>query len=197
MNSAHQQFLKQGHGKTAPWVDLANSEEWDTFGKPTDHLENPAWPSFFLRQWRFAASARNAPRTQLRALRAALRHACEALAAGKAIPGAALRTLNSAMNVAGRQQLVESQNGNGGAPWTVQFVPAVKGWDWVLAQVARSFAEALAGDGARRIRICRNDGCKWVFLDRTKGRTRCWCSDKSCGNRDRVRRARAREKGAT
>jgi len=37
------QFRKKGHGRTAPWVDLVNSEEWDTWGKATDWLEDPSW----------------------------------------------------------------------------------------------------------------------------------------------------------
>jgi predicted RNA-binding Zn ribbon-like protein len=196
MKSVHQQFLKQGHGKTAPWVDLVNSEEWDTFGARTEHLENPAWFPYFLKQWHFAVPQKAAPLSRLKDLRAALRHACEALAAGKAIPGPALRRLNSALNVPGKQQLFESQDGQGEAALRIAFVPAVQGWDWILAQTARSFADALADGGAERIKICRNDDCKWVFYDRTKGRTRCWCSDASCGNRDRVRRARERNEGA-
>jgi len=50
----------------------------------------------------------------------------------------------------------------------------------------------LAGGNSARVKICRNADCRWVFYDTTKARSRRWCSDKVCGNRDRVRRARAR-----
>jgi predicted RNA-binding Zn ribbon-like protein len=100
-----------------------------------------------------------------------------------------MRILNQAMNVAGRLQLFERQNG-----LQIAFVPTNYGWDWIVAEIVRSFAEALEGGETARIKICRNDDCRWVFYDRTKGKTRCWCSDKSCGNRERVRRARARTK---
>jgi predicted RNA-binding Zn ribbon-like protein len=46
----------------------------------------------------------------------------------------------------------------------------------------------------RRLKICPNRGCRWVFYDRTKGKTRVWCNDRTCGNRERVRRARAAHK---
>ena len=49
----HAEFLAKGHGKTAPWLDLVNSEEWDTYGKLTEWLDNPTWLAFFLRQWHF------------------------------------------------------------------------------------------------------------------------------------------------
>jgi predicted RNA-binding Zn ribbon-like protein len=189
LNTAKTDFLAHGHGKTAPWMDLVNSEEWDTFGKLTDHLGNPAWLSYFLRQWHFAKPPRiAAPLTQLKALRAALRISCEALAAGKSIPRAALRALNRALNVAGTRQLFQRQNG-----LQIEFVSTASGWDAILAEIARSFADTIRSGESTRIKICRNSDCRWVFYDRTKGKTRCWCSDKSCGNRERVRRARARD----
>ena len=184
------EFLAHGHGKTAPWVDLVNSEEWDTFGTLTDHLSNPAWFPYFLRQWRFAKPiGEPVPVTRLRTLRSTLRTSCEALASGKSVSPAELRVLNAALNVAGKRQLFQRQNG-----LQVEFVPVKPGWNWILAEIARSFADVLNSGKDARVKICRNDECRWVFYDRTKGKTRCWCSDKSCGNRERVRRARARSK---
>jgi predicted RNA-binding Zn ribbon-like protein len=182
------EFLAHGHGKTGPWVDLVNSQEWDTFGRLTDHLSNPAWVPYFLRQWRFAKPlGEPAPVARLRTLRSALRKSCEALASGRSVSPAELRALNAELNVQGRRQMFERQNG-----LQLEFVPSARGWDWILAEIARSFAETLSGGESTRVKICRNDDCRWVFYDRTKGKTRCWCSDKSCGNRERVRRARAR-----
>jgi hypothetical protein len=48
-----ERFREKGHGKTAPWVDLVNSEEWDTYGKRTDWLDDPSWLPFFNKQWGF------------------------------------------------------------------------------------------------------------------------------------------------
>jgi predicted RNA-binding Zn ribbon-like protein len=181
-------FLAHGHGKTGPWVDLVNSEEWDTFGRLTDHLSNPAWTPYFLRQWHFARPpGESVPVARLKTLRSALRRSCDALASGKSVSPAELRVLNASLNIAGKRQLFQRQNG-----LRVEFVPATAGWDWILAEIARSFADTLSGNESARVKICRNDDCRWVFYDRTKGKTRCWCSDKSCGNRERVRRARAR-----
>jgi len=190
MNTSRTDFLAHGHGKTGPWMDLVNSEECDTFGQRTDHLSNPAWLPYFLRQWRFARPMRKpGPIAKLKLLRAALRKSCEALSSGKPIPPAELRTLNQALNLAGKRQLFQRQNG-----LQMEFVPASSGWDLILAETACSFAETLHIGQIARIKICRNDDCRWVFYDRTKGQTRCWCSDKSCGNRERVRRARARRR---
>jgi len=183
-------FLAHGHGKTAPWIDLVNSEEWDTFGRRIDHLNDPAWVPYFVRQWRLAKPSREpTPIARLKTLRDALRKSSEALFHDKPIPSPELRELNAVLNLRGKQQLFQRQNG-----LRVEFVPDRPGWRWILAAVARSFVETVADGESARIKICRNDDCRWVFYDQTKGKTRCWCSSKSCGNRERVRRARARDK---
>jgi predicted RNA-binding Zn ribbon-like protein len=188
MKKSQYDFLAHGHGKTGPWIDLVNSEEWDTFGRRTDHLNNPAWFPYFLRQWHFAKPPRETMQlAQLKTLRAALRKSSEAIFHGKPIPSPELRALNHLLNLRGKQQLFQRQNG-----LRVEFVPNKSGWPCILAEVVRAFVDTLADGESARIKICRNDDCRWVFYDQTKGKTRCWCSSKSCGNRERVRRARAR-----
>ena len=184
----HAQFLAKGHGKTAPWLDLVNSEEWDTYGKRTEWLDEPSWLPFFFRQWHFKAPGdARFPAAKFKALRAALRQSCQALFAGFVIPAKELRAINRSLRLSGTRVLTQSQNG-----LQVEFLPHKNGWDVILAQIALSFAETVAPGKSGRIKICLNSDCRWVFYDATKGRTRRWCSDKVCGNRDRVRRARAR-----
>jgi predicted RNA-binding Zn ribbon-like protein len=189
MKKSQYDFLAHGHGTTAPWMDLVNSEEWDTSGRRIDHLNDPAWVPYFVRQWCPAKPSREpAPIARLKTLRAALRKSAEALFHSKPIPSPVLRALNAVLNLRGKQQLFQRQNG-----LRVEFVPDRPGWRWILAEVARSFVETVANGESARIKICRNDDCRWIFYDKTKGKTRCWCSSKSCGNRERVRRARARD----
>ncbi|MFI5806389.1 CGNR zinc finger domain-containing protein [Streptomyces sp. NPDC051561] len=62
-------------------------------------------------------------------------------------------------------------------------------------------AEELLADPAavQRIGRCAAPGCGWFYLDRTRSRSRRWCSSGDCGNRDRARRhyARTRPPGET
>jgi predicted RNA-binding Zn ribbon-like protein len=184
----HAQFLAKGHGKTAPWLDLVNSEEWDTYGKRTEWLDDPSWLPFFLRQWHFTAPNHSRfPAAKFKGLRAALRKSCEALFAERVIPAQVLHAINRALSLSGKRALIQRQNG-----LQVEFLPHKSGWELILAQTALSFAETVAPQKSGRIKICLNSDCRWIFYDATKGRTRRWCSDKVCGNRDRVRRARAR-----
>jgi predicted RNA-binding Zn ribbon-like protein len=188
MHASYNQFISSGHGKFGPWFDLVNSEEWDTFGRFTEHFDNPAWLPFFLRRWQFAKPpGRPVPLAKLRKLRAAIRGMCQAAVGRKPIPAADLHTLNEALNVPGKRELRQRQNG-----LRLEFVSTVSGWDLILAETAGSFADLLAAGDLSRIKICRNPGCRWVFYDKTRARTHCWCDDKVCGNRERVRRARAK-----
>jgi len=56
----------------------------------------------------------------------------------------------------------------------------------ILAVVARSM---LDGSWAR-LKVCRDDTCRWAFYDRSKNRSSCWCLMSVCGNRSKVRRHR-------
>src|SRR5271170_5449891 len=44
-------FKAGGFGKTYPWIDLVNSEEYDGFGIRSDHLANAGWIKAFLTHW--------------------------------------------------------------------------------------------------------------------------------------------------
>jgi len=188
MHSSYKEFMQHGHGKCGPWFDLVNSQEWNTFGQLTEHFQNPAWLLFFLRRWGFARPKHERfPAAKWAAFRASLRSICEAAAQQKPIARADVQALNQVLKISGTRQLREGQNG-----LELEFVPSVSGWDEILAETVWSFADVLTKGDVSRIKICRNPQCRWVFYDQTKGKTRCWCDDKICGNRARVRKARAR-----
>ena len=180
-------FTTHGYGKVSPWIDLVNSQEWDGFGKLSDRLEEPAWREAFLHHWRFHPAAREkAPLPELRTMRALLRGIAEALAADRIPSAREIAQLNTAMNVPARQQLIHDQNGS-----RTELQPVRSNWAWILSRIAASAAESLVAGQAFRLRICANKDCRWAFRDPTKAGTKRWCSDRTCGNRDRVRRARA------
>jgi predicted RNA-binding Zn ribbon-like protein len=183
-------FGAAGFGKVAPWVDLVNSEEWDGFGKLTDHLANPRWLATFLNHWElYPLPSKGVPYGRLAQLRVLLRRTAEKLTVGGSLGARELSKLNQALNVPVWQKLVQDQNG-----FRAETVPVRSDWDWVMARIAASLGEMLANREVQRIRVCANSGCRWVFHDPTKARTKRWCHDRTCGNRARVRRARAAQK---
>src|SRR5437870_2836912 len=112
MQASRNNFHAAGFGKVAPWVDLANSEEWNGFGKLTDHLAKAPWLATFLKHWNLhPLASKDVPHRKLVQLRVLLRRAAEKLAAGGSLNARELSSLNQALNVPGRQKLVQGQNG--------------------------------------------------------------------------------------
>ena len=77
------------------------------------------------------------------------------------------------------------------------------GWEWAaepdaLAQmlwpVARSAADLLTSPDLPRVRECAGPTCDWLFIDRSKNRSRRWCDMQECGNVAKVRRYRSKKK---
>jgi predicted RNA-binding Zn ribbon-like protein len=58
----------------------------------------------------------------------------------------------------------------------------------LLAPILWSAADLLVQAPHRRIRICANPDCGWLFIDASKNGTRRWCDMSSCGNRAKARR---------
>ena len=57
---------------------------------------------------------------------------------------------------------------------------------------AAAFALLADPDSRARVRTCGGAGCGGTFLDTTRNGSRRYCSTDGCGNRERVRRHRAR-----
>jgi predicted RNA-binding Zn ribbon-like protein len=171
------------------WLDLVNSQQWDGFGRLTDHLLEQGWVARFLRYWRVRPEkiVGTEPITELSEIRVALRQATEKIASGRGINRRDIHALNRFLKTPSYPHLVIK-----GKQVRIELRPVRLNWAWIKSQIAASFAESLLGH-PNRIKICANSGCRWAFHDATKGNIRRWCNDRRCGNRDRVRRARARQ----
>jgi predicted RNA-binding Zn ribbon-like protein len=68
--------------------------------------------------------------------------------------------------------------------------------DQARAAIASSFAHFLADEAPDRLRVCANEGCRWVFVDRSPTGRRRWCDMRTCGNQAKVARHRARARAS-
>src|SRR5271154_5803963 len=187
-----QDYIKKGFAQPALWIDFVNSLENDGLGNSVDYLRDPAWRETFLRHWKLAApSGRPVPLKSFVRLRALLRSGADNSSSTAPLSAAELRSLNAAMSVFVRPLLFQRQNG-----FVLEEMPRHKDWRWIAAQIAISFAKTLASDVSERVKICPDPLCRWVFYDQTKGKTRIWCNERTCGNRNRVRRSRSKFAGA-
>lgn len=65
----------------------------------------------------------------------------------------------------------------------------------MLGPVLHSALELLMSPDVDRLGLCSADGCTWLFLDRSRNRSRRWCEMETCGNRDKARRHYHRHRG--
>ncbi len=65
-----------------------------------------------------------------------------------------------------------------------------------LWDIARSAADLLTSGEHERIKECASATCEWVFVDRSRNRSRRWCDMSDCGNRAKARRFHAKKQTA-
>lgn len=70
-------------------------------------------------------------------------------------------------------------------------VPVVTGQDAVGAILTAAARLVTAGQW-ERVKICPAEDCLWAFFDRSRNRSRTWCSMRVCGNRKKARSWRER-----
>ena len=176
-------------------LDFLNSEWYDGQGGLEDRLLLNSWRQSFLRRWKLAQGAvlGGPNRTEmgsLRRLRTALREVISEIAAGERPSGGSIECINAFLRKRSACRVLVKARRN----YDLRILPGRQSWEWVMIQIAASTADLLVHGDLLRIKVCANDGCRWAYYDRSKGRTRRWCGSRLCGNVDRVRRFRLRRR---
>jgi predicted RNA-binding Zn ribbon-like protein len=156
-----------------------------------DHLADDRWLAAALPGWGVAAPGRidAADLVELRELRTLLRHLTEIVARGDRLGGPDLIAFNKVLAATP----VRAQLAADGERYVIDMTPVTTGWrEYAIREVAGSFSAILRADPSR-LKICAAAGCGTVFWDQTRSRSRTWCDSRSCGNRMRVQRHRARQ----
>jgi len=65
--------------------------------------------------------------------------------------------------------------------------------DRAIGAVLVAIAEATAAGLWPRLKVCRNDACRWAYWDASKNRSGVWCTMAVCGNRAKGARFRRRQ----
>jgi predicted RNA-binding Zn ribbon-like protein len=168
-------------------VDLCNT--WDTLEEDPELLRDVAALRRFLeRHGLETESARVGERDleRVRALRDGLRAAFEA-----GDDEAAVEVLNGIAVDAGATPRLERAGGG----WRFRYAPAsASPGDALAAATAVTLLEVVRADGWERFGICAGSPCCCVYVDRSKNRSRRFCSE-LCA--DRVAQAAYRRRRAT
>jgi predicted RNA-binding Zn ribbon-like protein len=184
-------------------LDFLNTDELDGNGHPIERLAGLSAATEWLAGHgllhaedarRLAATpARRADHvlSHVHCVRAAMREIVEALVAGRAVDPAAVAAVNAVLRA---RAVVELEPREGALVIGHRHVG--DHLDDALAAVAAPLVAAIAANDIDRLRICANDGCRWVFHDGSRTGRRRWCSMASCGNRAKAARHRARKRSS-
>jgi predicted RNA-binding Zn ribbon-like protein len=72
--------------------------------------------------------------------------------------------------------------------------PQAGGVDGALARLLGLVAQARADGNWDRRKACAHDPCAWAFYDQSKNRSKRWCRMDTCGNIEKARAHRARQR---
>lgn len=70
--------------------------------------------------------------------------------------------------------------------------PEAGGIAGAVGQVIAIVLHAMADGSWARLKVCRNEACRWCFYDGSKNSSGRWCTAELCGNQLRARAYRAR-----
>jgi predicted RNA-binding Zn ribbon-like protein len=161
-------------------VDLVNT--WDELEADPELLSDAASLKRFLARHGFGSSVRAGAGevAEIRSVRDSLRKAFTARGEDEAV-----RALNACL----RKSAAKPQFVRDGGEWQVEWSGRLA--DRIASATAMSLLEAIRSDGWERFGICAGAPCCCVFVDRSKNRSRRFCSD-LCA--DRVAQALYRER---
>ena len=198
--SATQQHLDGSNLKAGRWcLEFANTADWHASGRPqellTSYSELVAWSQRvgiltgpqaerLLQTAARHPQAATAALEQAITLREAIYHIFSAAAHASPPAPADLDTVNTALAQAmALSKLVPS---HGTFAWSWSDEDAL---DRMLWLVVWSAANLLTSEELRRVGQCADErGCGWLFLDKSRNRSRRWCDMKDCGNRAKAQR---------
>ena len=70
--------------------------------------------------------------------------------------------------------------------------PEDEGAHGAIGRIVAAVAELAPTDEWKRLKTCRDEHCRVAFYDKSRNRSRAWCSMEVCGNRDKQRGYRER-----
>jgi predicted RNA-binding Zn ribbon-like protein len=183
-------------------LDFLNTAELDGNGRSVEHVSTledaAAWlvdhgllyPEEARPLGRLSAAQQGRRLAYIRAARAALREVVESIVAGRPTAASAVAAVNELLCARTVVELVVA-----GGALAARHRHLGDALEDALARLVDPLVESVVSGETGRLRVCANDGCRWVFEDTSRTGRRRWCSMASCGNRAKAARHRARRRG--
>jgi predicted RNA-binding Zn ribbon-like protein len=127
--------------------------------------------------------------TDARRVRDSLRLLAEKGANSAQVRAEVVGEMNRVLGRSAGTRRIEHRLGGG---YSRNFVPVGDAFAGLMIPVVESAADTLIQEELPRVRRCSGTGCKRVFHDGTRNRSRRWCDMTRCGNRAKAARFRKR-----
>jgi predicted RNA-binding Zn ribbon-like protein len=128
---------------------------------------------------------------RVRAVREQLFAIFHAIASDEPIPADALGRVDNALRDSRAKRCLCVQRADVRWIWR----PGAGCADFLLYPILISATNLLTSVSRDLVRQCADEGCGWLFLDRSNARKRRWCSMADCGNRSKAREYYRRKVG--
>jgi predicted RNA-binding Zn ribbon-like protein len=109
---------------------------------------------------------------------------------GEPMDAAAIAAMNRAASSVPLTVTVQPLAGDGA--WSLR--PGTPGVDGFVGRMLGTLTAAMADGTWSRVKACRNDTCRWLFVDHSRNRSGTWCTMALCGSRMKARAYRARRR---
>ena len=151
-----------------------------------------------LAEWLVAAGLLSSPPVvadalleRARELREAIDAGVTAVLAGRPVPDAALAVIAREVPTAvTSEEAVRADDGSVALRPATPADPATH----ALGLIGRDAARMFSAHESARIRVCASETCSARFFDRSPAAGRRWCSSRACGNVEKARRHRRRQR---
>lgn len=126
--------------------------------------------------------------SRAKSFREALHGLAAAIDAGRQPPSDVLATIGDVLATAYANGRLVPHEG------TLQWIAGNEDdLDRIVWEIGRAAGRLVVSPRLARLRACAAHDCGWWFVDDTKNRSRRWCDMTLCGNREKLRRFRARK----
>jgi predicted RNA-binding Zn ribbon-like protein len=95
------------------------------------------------------------------------------------------------LNQAASQSRLRMRFGRGGKP---RLEPEAPGAVGAIGRLVAALYAAMQDEEWTQLKLCGSDDCRWAFYDRSRNHSSRWCNMASCGNREKARRFRQKQK---
>ena len=174
------------------FVEFANRLKLSPVGAPSGQAEVAMLRSWLtdqgLMRGRVAASRLERELSAFRELRALVRDIAARVDDGAAPTASQLSAINRVMRDGLHYHALVATDGDR----HFRMEPVGDELQQARATVAGSLAHYLADHDEYRLGVCADDTCGWLFIDESPAGRRRWCDMRTCGNRAKVARHRAR-----